>query len=101
MYGQRGDEIWVNLYMAGHADIKLDNGRTVKITQDTRYPWAGGVKLFVAPDQAGPLTIHVRSPGGAREEPIPGGLYHYSDQASEKVTLSVNGGGVPMKLDKG
>jgi DUF1680 family protein len=101
VYAQRGDEIWVNLYMAGHADIKLDNGRTVKITQDTRYPWNGAIKLFVAPDQAGPLTIHVRIPGWAREEPIPGGLYHYSDQSSEKVTLAVNGGGVPMKLDQG
>jgi hypothetical protein len=88
VYGQRGDEIFVNLYMASRGEIKLDSGRKVTITQDTRYPWNGVVKLFVAPDQAGPLTVHVRIPGWAREEPVPGALYHYSDESREKVDSS-------------
>src|SRR5262245_19590511 len=37
VYAQRGDALWVNLFMASAADVKLDNGRTVKITQSTRY----------------------------------------------------------------
>lgn len=101
VYGHRGDEVFVNLYMASRGEIKLDSGRKVTLTQDTRYPWNGVVKLFVAPDQPGPLTVHVRIPGWAREEPIPGALYHYSDQSSEKVTLAVNGNSVPLKIDKG
>ena len=28
VYAQRNDAIWVNLYVANNADIKLDNGRT-------------------------------------------------------------------------
>ena len=53
VYAQRGDALWVNLYVASNADIKLDNGRTVKMTQETRYPWDGAVKMTVNPDQAG------------------------------------------------
>jgi len=34
-------------------DVKMDNGRTVKMTQETRYPWEGSVKMTVKPDQAG------------------------------------------------
>jgi uncharacterized protein len=101
VYAQRGDALWVNLYMASNAEVKLDNGRTVNIAQDTRYPWDGRVKMTVNPDQASALTVNVRIPGWAREEPVPSDLYRYSDKASGAVTLTVNGKVVPVKVDKG
>src|SRR5204862_7704887 len=66
VYAQQGDTLYVNLFVASRATIKMDNGRTVKVTQETRYPWAGDIKMTVAPDRAGPLAINVRIPGWAR-----------------------------------
>lgn len=104
VYGQRGDSLWVNLFMAGKADVKLDNGRTLKIEQQTLYPWDGRVRIVVTPDQPKTeLTVRVRIPGWARNEPVPGDLYHYADRPpTEKPTLRVNGAPVSLaQLDKG
>jgi DUF1680 family protein len=101
VYAQRGDALWVNLFMANNADIKLDNGRTVRMTQETRYPWDGAVKMTVNPDQSAPLTVNVRVPGWARNEPVPTDLYRFTDKSAETVTLKVNGKPVTVKLDKG
>ncbi len=101
VYAQRGDALWVNLYAASAAEIKMDNGQRVKILQETRYPWDGAVKMTVEPERSGPLTIHVRIPGWARGEPVPGDLYRFQDRASEPVTLKVNGRPAPLKLEKG
>jgi uncharacterized protein len=101
VYAERDDAIWVNLYVASTADIKLDNGRTVHLTQETRYPWEGAVKMTLAPDQTGTLTIHVRIPGWSRNEPVATDLYRFADGGASPVVLKVNGRAVPVKLDKG
>jgi uncharacterized protein len=101
VYAQRGDTVWVNLFVASTADIKLDKGQTVKLTQETRYPWDGAVKITVAPEQAGQMTINVRIPGWARNEPVASDLYRYVDRSPEKPTLKVNGKPAPLKLEKG
>jgi len=101
VYAQRGDAIWVNLYMANHAEIKLDNGRYVKLAQETRYPWDGAVKISVTPDQTAPMTIHVRIPGWARNEPVASDLYAFADKSDAVATLKVNGKPVALELDKG
>lgn len=101
VYAQRGDQLYVNLFVASTAEIKMDNGRTVKITQETRYPWEGSVKMTVKPDQSGKLAIHVRIPGWARNEPVPSDLYKFADRVSETAAIKVNGKAVPMQLAKG
>jgi uncharacterized protein len=101
VYAQRGDAIWVNLYMASTADIKLDNGRTVKIAQETRYPWDGAVKMTVDPGEPAALTLHVRIPGWARNEAVASDLYRFAGKSSEAVTMKVNGKAVKIDLDKG
>jgi DUF1680 family protein len=105
IYAHRGDAIWVNLYAANDAEIQMDGGGTVKMTQETRYPWDGAVKMTVNPDRATKLTLHVRIPGWARNEPVPSDLYHFADKASSLassiVTLKVNGQPTAFTLDKG
>jgi hypothetical protein len=101
-YAQKGDSIFVNLFASGVADIKLDGKRDIKLTQETRYPWDGAVKITVAPDKKSKFTIAVRVPGWARNEAVPGGLYQFLNSATnEPVTLKVNGKSVPIKLDRG
>ena len=101
VYAQRGDALWVNLYVASNADIKLDNGRTLKVVQETRYPWDGSVKITVNPDEAAELTMHVRIPGWAREEPVASDLYRFAEKSNAPVAVQVNGKPVPIQIDKG
>jgi DUF1680 family protein len=79
----------------------MDGGRSVKLVQETRYPWDGAVKITVRPDKAGPFAMNVRVPGWARGEAVPSDLYRFADTSSEPVTLRVNGQAVPVTVDKG
>jgi hypothetical protein len=101
VYAERDDALWVNLFVANTADIKLDNGRTVHVNEETRYPWDGAVKMTVTPDQTAALTIHLRIPGWARNEPVSSDLYRFADTNTAPVVLKVNGSAIPVKLDKG
>jgi DUF1680 family protein len=101
-YAQQGNTLYVNLFAGGIADIKLDNGRAIKITQETKYPWDGTVKMTVAPDKKSRFAIAVRIPGWARNEVAPGGLYKFLDAATnEPVTIKVNGKPVKIELTNG
>lgn len=48
VYAQTNDTIYANLYVGNRADVKLGS-RTVRIVQDTRYPWDGDVSLRLEP----------------------------------------------------
>jgi DUF1680 family protein len=100
-YAQAGDTIYVNLFVSGTAAVALDDGRTVDLVQETRYPWDGAVRLTVNPRADGPFTIAVRLPGWARDEPVPGDLYCFLDPAGGPATVAVNGTPVPLDLKKG
>lgn len=101
VYAQQGDKLYINLFVGSSGEIKLDNGRTVSVTQETKYPWEGAVKLTVNPDQASAFTINVRIPGWARNEVVPGDLYRFLEQNSETAKIKINGKAVAVKLDKG
>ena len=102
VYAQRDDALWVNLYLASTADIKLDNGRSVKLVQETRYPWDGLIRIRLTPDRAERWTLHLRIPGWARNEPVPSDLYKFQDtDASGTVSLRVNGKVTPLSLNSG
>jgi DUF1680 family protein len=102
VYAQRGDALWINLYMGNKAAIKLDNGQTINVAQETKYPWDGAVKVTVDPGKvAVNFTVNVRIPGWARNEPVASDLYHYSDKSTAAVTLKVNGKAMPVKIEKG
>ena len=101
VYAQQGDTLYVNLFVASTADIKMDSGRTVKLVQETRYPWDGAVKITVSPDKAGRFALNVRIPGWARGEAVPSDLYRFADTSSEPVTLKVNGQTVPVTVKRG
>jgi hypothetical protein len=93
--------IYVNLFASGVARIQLDNGPAVTLTQATRYPWDGGVKITVAPDKTAQFALRIRIPGWARGEAVPGGLYQFVDTAGESATLQINGQPSSLKLEKG
>jgi DUF1680 family protein len=96
VYATKDDVVFVNLFIAGTGKITLA-GRPVALTQETRYPWDGAVKLTVAPAAAVPFELAVRVPGWARGEAMPTGLYVFLDGSDDKPALKVNG--EPAALD--
>ena len=101
VYAQQGNALYVNLFVASTAEVKMDGGRTLKVVQQTRYPWDGAVKITLGPDGGGPVALNVRIPGWARGEAVPSDLYRFADAAHEPVTLKVNGRAVPLVVEKG
>jgi DUF1680 family protein len=99
-YAQQAGNIFVNLFIAGGAEIKLP-GNTVSLRQQTRYPWDGDVKITVEPERADQFTVCVRIPGWVQNRPVPSDLYDYSDSNQEQATLKVNGDQVAIKTAKG
>ncbi|MBM4082168.1 MAG: glycoside hydrolase family 127 protein, partial [Planctomycetes bacterium] len=100
VYATQGESLYVNLYVAGAAEVKL-GGQTVKLTQQTRYPWEGAVKLTVEPSRKAAFTLKLRIPGWAQGKPVPSDLYRYLDAAAPPVTLKVNGQPVALGLKDG
>ena len=58
--------IYVNLYVAGTAKVKVGD-RTVKLVQETRYPWDGKVKLTLTPDRQGSFPLYLRIPAWCQD----------------------------------
>jgi DUF1680 family protein len=77
------------------------NGQKTEVTQRTDYPWNGHVIVSIDPEKQKAFTLKLRIPGWARNKPVPGDLYSYSDGVSGKVTLSVNGKEEEIALNKG
>jgi uncharacterized protein len=100
VYAQQGTTLFVNLFAAGTADVTLDNNVKLKLSQATRYPWDGAVRLTLTPDRQASFTVNVRIPGWARNEPVPGDLYRFLDTAPA-ATVKVNGQAVTTPPVKG
>jgi DUF1680 family protein len=101
MYATQADAIYVNLFVAGEAEVTLGGDRTVRLAQATRYPWDGLVRLTAGLDAPGRFTIKVRIPGWAWNQALPGGLYQFDGPVGEAVTLTVNGRAVELEVENG
>jgi len=91
VYAQKKNQVLVNLYAAGDAKLKLDDGSALRLTQQTEYPWAGKVRLTVNPAQRSDFSLNLRIPGWAIGHPVPSDLYRPSDAGILPVGLTVNG----------
>ena len=101
VYAKKGDQLHVNLYAAGEANIDLENNTALKITQKTNYPWDGKVQLTLDPKAPATIDLRLRVPAWARGKPIPSDLYRYADaQDTPAVTLAVNGEAVEATAEK-
>jgi hypothetical protein len=100
IYAAGGENLYVNLYMGNRATLRLKETE-VRLTQETRYPWEGRIKMAVEPQKPLTFALYLRVPGWARNEPMPGNLYHYLPASGQNITLSVNGTALSWTLDKG
>lgn len=90
-YALGKQQLYVNLYLAGTASIRLASGVLVKLDQQTDYPWDGRVKLTVSPDRESEFDICLRIPGWAQGRPVPSDLYRFAGPTVPAVGLKVAG----------
>ena len=80
IYATDAEGVFVNLYIGSAAKVAV-RGKTVRLRQQTDYPWAGHVALAVQPDAPARFALRLRIPEGA-----------------SGVTATVNGSSIPAKL---
>ena len=90
VYARGSNKIYVNLYAAGEATMKLDDGGQLKLGQQTDYPWDGHVRLTVTPERAAEFELCLRIPGWALGRPVPGDLYRCAAAGVPPVVLKLN-----------
>jgi len=100
IYAHRGDSLYVNLFVASKATVKMENIK-LNISEETEYPWEGKVKIIVNPKKDKTFTINIRIPGWALEKVISSDLYRYLKTNEEDVTLKVNEEPVDIDTNKG
>lgn len=100
MYAQKNSNIYVNLYAASQTSFEVNNSK-IDIEQITEMPWNGNVVIKVKPEMPVRATFHIRIPGWANSQPVPGDLYKFENSPSQPVSILVNGRKVKFKLELG
>ena len=89
-YATQQNDIYVNLYIQGKAEMQLADSTHVTLEQTTGYPWNGKIAIKVTPDKEGEFAIRLRIPSWTKGAPVASDLYAYTD-APKEYTLKVNG----------
>ena len=100
IYSKSGNTVFVNLYAANEATLDLADQR-VALEQSTSYPWNGKIKMTVNPERSGQFTLKFRLPGWARNQVLPGDLYHYAKQVATNNTVILNGEVLDIRPEEG
>lgn len=90
IYSVTDDDLFVNLFASNEAEVSFGKN-VVTVTQETLYPWDGKVTMTVSPEKEKTFALHIRIPGWARNEAMPGGLYAFTKTFKEEYSLLVNG----------
>ena len=93
IYGKTDEGIYINQFIGSETSIVVAD-HEITLIQETNYPWEGRISLKVDPETPLDFTIHIRIPGWAKGELLPGGLYHYPEDKTlpeKEVILKVNG----------
>lgn len=99
IYSQSDRAVWINLFIG--SDLKLPAGKgSIGLSMQTGYPWKGNstMRITEAPKQS--YQLRIRIPGWL-QEPAPGDLYHYTDTATQQMTILLNGKAVAFTIDHG
>jgi DUF1680 family protein len=99
-YAARGSDVYVNLFMNSEAVVETDKG-LLRIAVDTDYPWSGDVRINIEDAKPQRMRILIRVPGWAAGEPVPTGLFAYTDAVFQQVRMSVNGEQIAYTLENG
>ncbi|MCW3786312.1 glycoside hydrolase family 127 protein [Plebeiibacterium sediminum] len=89
IYTKSKDAVYVNLYAGGTASIPVGKD-TLKLTQNTLYPWGGDVNISVQSNVSSKFKLKIRIPGWVKNKVVPSDLYHFVNQMDSTYTIKVN-----------
>ena len=89
---------YVNLYVSSETTFAIGADK-LSLTVKSDMPWGGKSTITVATAPAAKSAIKLRIPGWARNQPVPGGLYSYTDKLATGATVSINGARVSSAPD--
>ena len=98
VYAVKDKNVYVNLFLSNSSSLKVA-GKKVALSQDTKYPWNGDIKIAVKKSGVKNANLLVRIPGWVRNQVVPSDLYKYSDAEKPAYTVTVNGKAVEADLD--
>ena len=93
-------DVYVNLFIGSSAAFQL-GGATLRLRQETTYPWDGRIRISIEPERAQRFTVNIRIPGWTNDEVIPGDLYRFLDENTDAVTIAVNGRAQRVRTSRG
>ena len=100
IYAQNADNLYVNLFISGHADLMIAN-KKIEIIQKNNYPWDGQLSFIISPATASSFNLLLRIPGWVRNEAIPSTLYQFENESVAKPVIKVNGQTIDYTIEKG
>jgi DUF1680 family protein len=100
IYATKGNNLYINLYMANHAEIDLNNLK-LTIQQETGYPNDGNIKIVLHPDRTVNFDILLRVPHWMRNMAVPGDLYSYIPDKQPEIQLRINGKAESVAIENG
>jgi DUF1680 family protein len=100
VYATRGNELYINLFVGNSTNIER-SGVPVNIRQYTAYPWGNTVTIELSPERPDLFDLHIRIPGWANDQVLPGTLYHYLEKPGKRTSISVNGMEQEVKVING
>ena len=80
------DTLFVNHFVASEGTIPDVSGTSVRIEQQTEYPWKGDVSILLFPAAASDFTLAIRIPNRGEST-----LYTPKPDLKDNFTLKVNG----------
>ncbi|MCY3797216.1 MAG: glycoside hydrolase family 127 protein [Chloroflexi bacterium] len=100
IYALRQNAVFVNLYIAGSADLTLASAEA-RLELRTDYPWSGRIQLDVTVSEAATFDLKLRIPAFAQGQPLPSKLYRYLDEHVDAASLAVDGKEIPIEINAG
>jgi uncharacterized protein len=100
IYAQQGTDLFVNLFVSGSTIFETPKGN-IKLMQESNMPWNGHIVLTLHPENPAKANVHIRIPGWAAGNPVPGNLYEFLNDPSERPLFKINGIEVSPKIENG
>ena len=100
VYGKDKNTVYVNLFVGSATTIPLQKAE-MKLNMKTDYPWSGQINCEVEMSRKESAAIAFRIPGWLVNQPVPGGLYRYSDTLQLQPIIKVNGVTVKYEVKDG
>lgn len=89
IYAQSERDLWVNLYVGGTAEATVSDV-SLKLTQETDYPWSGDVRIRIDPEKTVGFTLNLRIPDWCSKFEVSVNGAAYTANAGSNGYLSID-----------